>query len=312
LKDLASTPLPTVQASQPAETESHLEWIRASGGASLACRIWHGQPGQPVLLYLHGIEGHSQWFERTAQMLNDSGLTIYAPDRRGAGMNKVERGHLDSYKVFLADVDAMLRHIREQHPSEPIVLFGNCWGAKGAAVVAAHGYKGVDGNLDVQLSGLILTCPALFTKVDFDLKTKAGIAFDILRGAPHDRKQIDIPIHEAEWFTDNPVYIDFINNDPLRLKAATKRFYFENFLLSLKAASAAKRIQLPFLLVETDRDRIVNVDKVNGWYAKVASASKSRRSFTDASHSIDFDANWFGAYITLVLDWLKVLPVTAA
>lgn len=204
----------------------------------------------------------------------------------------------------------MLRQIRQEHKDEPIVLFGNCWGAKGAAVVAANGYKGVDGTLDVKLSGLILTCPALFTKVDFGLKTKAGIGYDILRGAPHDRQEIAIPI-EAQWFTDNPQYIDFIKNDPLRLKAATKRFYFENFVLSLKAAGAAKRIQLPFLLIETDRDQIVNVARVDRWFARVPEPNKSRRIFTGASHSIDFDSSWFGGYTALLVDWLARLQVAS-
>src|SRR5690606_11116879 len=103
--------------------------------------------GKPVVLYLHGIEGHSQWFEQTASELNRKGFTVYAPDRRGAGMNRRDRGHMQSYKEFLSDVESFLVRIRNSHPAHPVALWGNCWGAKGAAVLSAeaanHGVSGL-------------------------------------------------------------------------------------------------------------------------------------------------------------------------
>ncbi|MEZ4544216.1 MAG: hypothetical protein R3C24_09975 [Cyanobacteriota/Melainabacteria group bacterium] len=55
--------------------------MRAEDGIQYSCRIWRGEVGAPVILYLHGIEGHSQWFDNAADYLNQKGMTIYAPDR---------------------------------------------------------------------------------------------------------------------------------------------------------------------------------------------------------------------------------------
>lgn len=123
-------------------------------------------------------------------------------------------------------------------------------------------------------------------------------------------RQIAIPI-EIEMFTDNPRYLEFIEHDPLRLKHATSRFFFENFLLSLKAASAAKHLSLPVLLIQTDKDAIVDCVKVERWYNQVISRHKSRQVFPDVSHSIDFDSNCFNQYVESVRSWIEKTAVPA-
>jgi len=311
LNELASIPLPNMQyLSSSTIATPRVEWLPTHDGTLLACRRWLGQAGKPAILYLHGIEGHGQWFEHTAQILHKSGFTIYTPDRRGAGMNTEERGHLDSFKTLLLDIEQLLRHIKARHPDSPIVVFGNCWGAKPAAVICASNYKPLSGEPLPKIEALLLTCPALFTKVDLPFSQKARIGFDIAFGGKRQKREIAIPI-DIEMFTDNPDFIEFIANDSLRLQAATSRFFFENFLLSLKAASAAKKLDLPVMLIQTDKDAIVNFDKVQTWFADLTSKSKVFKVFENASHSIDFDTNCFPDYVSLLVSWLNDKSVAA-
>jgi acylglycerol lipase len=303
-------PLPVEKEAFSPQRTPEIQRIRATDGVELACRIWRGQPEKPVLVYLHGIEGHSQWFEETAAILAQHGFTVYAPDRRGAGLNAQDRGHMRKHQQVLADVELILRQAATENSGSSLFLFGNCWGAKVAAVMAAQNYKPITGPLNFAISGLILTCPALFTKVDLNFKSKALLAFDVLRGGTYQMRQIDIPI-QIEMFTDNPKFLEFIKQDPLRLKAATSRFYFENFLLSLKASAAASKIQLPVLLIQTDRDEIVNFAQVDAWFARVSSQRKQMRIFGNASHSIDFDARYLTQYVALLEDWLNEMAVPA-
>jgi alpha-beta hydrolase superfamily lysophospholipase len=287
-----------------------IQWLQLGDETALACRRWLGTEGQAVILYLHGIEGHGEWFEHTGSLLHEHGFSVYVPDRRGAGLNSHQRGHLSSFKLFLADIEHLLHHMQSQHPASPIVLFGNCWGAKAAAVIGAKNYKPVTGASLPEIATIILTCPALFTKVDFSLGTKAGIGCDVIFGGERQMREIAIPI-SVEMFTDNRDFIKYIQADQLRLKAATSRFYFENFLLSLKARFAAKRIKVPLLLVQTDNDQIVDLKKVEDWFEKVGSQQKTMRVFANASHSIDFDQRCFAEYVSLLVDWLNSKAVTA-
>ena len=300
-KDLAAIPLPALAAESDSSVEPQLDWLSASDGTQLACRIWRGRVDHPVIVYLHGIEGHSQWFEHTASVLNRRGITVYAPDRRGAGMNARDRGHLARYSDVLADIELLLRQVAAGHEGQSIFLIGNCWGAKAATILAADNYK--SDHPPIKLRGLVLTSPALHTKVDFDLKTKLMIGYCSFKGDRHALKHLPIPI-DPSMFTNNPSYLDFIEKDPLRLTEATTKFYFEQFLLTLHARRTASHLRLPLLVVQSGSDQIVDIAALENWYGKIKSSDKTMRIFPDAAHSIDFDAVWFKEYSHLLIDWL--------
>ncbi len=288
-----------------------MEWVRADDGVQLMCRKWPGKVGAPVVLYLHGIEGHSQWFENTASVLNTKGMTIYAPDRRGSGMNSRDRGHLSSYKVFLSDVNQMLRRISQQHAGHPIIVWGNCWGAKAAAIVCqkVDTTKKKNDTEDIwrlesfPISALVLTSPAIFSKVDYDLRTKIEIAINHTMGGRRALRKWALPIRPA-MFTNNPEYLEFIEKDPLRLSEVTSTFLVESYKLSKLAESAAGNISIPTLILQPEADQIVDVASLKKWNDKLRSTEKSMRLFPDAFHCLDFDANWFKEYTHLVSEWL--------
>lgn len=308
-KDLASIPLPDLKAKLETGFQSdslapeQVRWIAGSDEQPLACRVWPGNGKSPVAVYLHGIEGHSQWFQNTARVLSQNGIGVYAPDRRGAGLNSKERGHLSSYKTLLADIEIILRLVAVENASQPIILIGNCWGGKPAAVLASRGYKSTDGVLLPSIAGLILICPAIHTKVDFDWRTKLDIGLSMLGGDHRSRAILDIPI-EPTMFTQDPTYLEFIKNDPLRLLSATKKFFFEQFLLTLHAKSASEKLLLPTLLIESGKDEIVNVAALDQWYAKVKAADARKKLFSEAAHSIEFDPTWFDQYCQILVQWI--------
>ncbi|CAN5591273.1 hypothetical protein BH10CYA1_BH10CYA1_10310 [soil metagenome] len=309
-KVLASIPLPHLKAKPVTDFEfdslaqpEQIRLIAASDKQPLACRVWPGKAQLPVAVYLHGIEGHSQWFQNTARVLSENGIGVYAPDRRGAGLNGKERGHLSNYKALLADIEIILRLVAVENDGQPIILIGNCWGGKPASVLASHDYKSTDGEQLPPLAGLILICPAIHTKVDFDWRTKLDIGLSVLRGDRCSRVSLDIPL-EPVMFTQDPTYLEFIKNDPLRLLNATKKFFFEQFLLTLKAKASAKKLILPTLLIQSGKDVIVDVPALEQWYSKVRAPDARQRIFPEATHSIEFDPIWFDQYCQLLVDWI--------
>lgn len=282
--------------------------MRASDGVQLLCRIWRGKVGAPVVVYLHGIEGHGGWFENTAAVLNQKGITLYAPDRRGAGLNSRDRGHLSSYKQFIDDVNGILRRVCNAHIGHPIILWGNCWGAKTAALYAQDGLKASLGTEMGQvepfpIAALLLSNPAIFPKVDYDVKTKMEIAANHMMGGRRALRKWPIPI-TTTMFTDNPVYLDYLEKDPLRITELTATFFVESHKLSGVAEKVAGNISKPVLIIQSGADQIVDTVKLEKWYSRLKSADKTMRIFPDAYHCLDFDANWFKEYTHLVSEWL--------
>jgi alpha-beta hydrolase superfamily lysophospholipase len=304
LKESEAIAFPSLvdQAASPQKLPA-IEWLRGSDGKQLGCRIWQGQVGKPVVLYLHGIEGHGQWFQSTAYALNGRGITVYALDRRGSGMNQRERGHLTDHRIFLADVEAAVRGISVKYSGHPIILMGNCWAAKACAIMARSDYKSIDGAFYSPLSGLILTCPAIYTKVDFDLASKIQIAAMRLIGGQKLLHYWTLPLTPS-MYTNNSEYLKFIERDPLRLQEVTTSFLVETMLLSWRARRAAKKISMPVLIVQSAEDQIVDVKKIENWYGQMPSTNKTMRIFPEAYHSIDFDRAWFKEYTHLLSEWL--------
>ncbi|MDX2105284.1 MAG: alpha/beta fold hydrolase [Candidatus Melainabacteria bacterium] len=322
MKDnLVQTPLPQLKNYPRTGIEPELHWIKASDDYQVNCRIWRGKVGSPVVLYLHGIEGHSQWFENTAFALNEKGITVYAPDRRGSGLNPRDRGHLSSYKVYLNDIHSMLRRIERDHAGHPIVLWGNCWGAKAATLICQDrdpNAKGEKKELQEAeshpISGLVLSSPAIFTQIDFDLKTKAEIAFnhymgDKMGGDRRTMKKWPLPLRPS-MFTDNEAYLEYLEHDALRIQFVTSTFLVESHKLSGLAQNTAKRLSLPILILQAGADQIVDIKATQNFLAKTKSTEKSMRLFPDAKHVLDFDNNWFKDYAHLAGEWVSArLPV---
>ncbi len=283
----------------------------AAGNSQLACRFWQGEKTSPVIVYLHGIEGHSQWFEPTAQVLHARGLTIYAQDRRGAGLHTHNRGDIAGLKTFITDVEILLRSVERLHKGQPIFLFANCWSAKAASVIAQKNHSYVDKLPPVELSGLILTCPAIVTRADFNLFTKLQIAFCTFGSERLQRKTWPVPL-TTEMLTDNRLYLDYLNDDPLRLKIATARFFRETFILGLLAQRAAANLDLPVLVLQASNDQIVDIVKLRNWFEAVAAQDKQWHDYANATHSLDFDDAWFNDYTNLLSEWITARTVSAS
>lgn len=261
-------------------------------------------PGQgPVALYLHGIEGHSLWFANTAQHLNNSGISVYAPDRRGAGLNFCQRGHVENQGELLLDVEFFLKLVEERHPHQPIFLIGNCWGAKAAAIIASDKYKWTTTGAPPSLAGLILICPAIKTKPDLALSDKLSIALALVTGRSALQKQLPIPL-TCSMFTDNPVFLTYIDSDPFRLTDASKAFYFASFMLSIRSAGIAPSIKISTLILQSGNDAIVDVQGIETWFSRIGHDDKEFKKYPGAAHSMDFDKRQFAEYASDLSNWI--------
>ncbi len=281
-----------------------IDWMISTDGVKLGFRHWQASSTAPVILHLHGIEGHGQWFTKTASLLNSHDITIYALDRRGSGMNRDQPGHLSSYRAYLADLENALRFIRTNHPQQPIILMANCWSARAAAVLVGENYKPVTKAFNAKPAGIILTSPAIYTKVDLDMWTKYKIALNWLRGGKNLTKNWPIPLKPA-MFTNNQQYLSYIQDDLWRLKEATTGFFVATGIFSWLARRAAQSISLPLIVIQSGADQIVDVPRTQKWYNQVKSKEKVMHIFPGIFHSIDFDENCFRQYTDILVRWIK-------
>jgi alpha-beta hydrolase superfamily lysophospholipase len=279
---------------RPANESSICEQISTADGALHFIRSFYAGSPRAVLLYLHGIEGHSLWFERSAKVLQSNDITVLALDRRGSGLSKEARGDLKDYRQLLDDTKEAIKFARSKAGELPLFFMANCWGAKLAAILCE------DEALSADLSGLILSSPAIEVKVDLPLIDKLKVAWRLLTGSS---TPLAIPLEIAD-FTDTAEFLEFIENDKLRLKEASARFFLNTAILTSLSKQSAEKISLPTLIVQSGIDNIVDPAGVRKWFDRLNSCDKTFHIFPDAFHSLDFHSHPQD-YLDLLMNWIK-------
>jgi alpha-beta hydrolase superfamily lysophospholipase len=268
--------------------------IRASDGVELHYLRWSSERRPPlaVVVFLHGIASHAGWFAETATDLDEQGVTVYAPDRRGSGRSGGPRGHLARYERALDDVDEVVRLVGSEHPATPLFLAASSWAAKLAVVYAA--------DRPAPLSGLLLLGPGLLPRVNLSparwVRVLAGHLVTPTARLP-------IPL-TPQLYTANPPYLDFIRADPLRLLEATTQFFWETARLDRRRRRASARLDLPLLVLQGGDDAMMDVAGTRRWFSGLDGNDKTYRAYPGAGHTLDFEPDR-SSYLADMLTWLS-------
>ena len=264
-----------------------------SDAASLAY-VAYTQPGvSTALVYLHGIESHAGWFAIAASRLRDQGFDVYCLDRRGSGLNRENRGlisgHVDAYETLMADIDAFITPLHDRY--DQVFLLGLSWGGKLALAYGLSHPEAVD--------GLVLITPGLHAKVDVGLLTKLKIS---LLSPLNPTARVPTPIR-PEMFTTTPVYLDYIRNDPLRLRSATVRFFWQSHRLDRYVDQNIAANRLPLQLFLASNDSIIDNQGVLQVLQQGGEPGLDVLWYEDQTHSIQLDAP--ERLVRDMADWIK-------
>jgi alpha-beta hydrolase superfamily lysophospholipase len=235
---------------QAARSTAAVQTYRAADGRELACLVYRGPevPTDTAVVMLHDQDGHAGTLALIAARLSAAGHHVYTPDRRGAGLNRENRGFVSgdaaSADELTSDLDRLLAGMAPHYGRMVLVGFG--WGGKLALAYAlAH-----PGRLD----DLVLIAPDLepapLTPPMSGLRL-VGAA----RPAP--ASAVELP-GWIELATADRAWRAYLAQDPLRLRRVTARFVMASRELDRRVAAAAAARTTPTLLLLAGRDRLVD------------------------------------------------------
>jgi L-alanine-DL-glutamate epimerase-like enolase superfamily enzyme/pimeloyl-ACP methyl ester carboxylesterase len=257
-----------------------------SDGYDIHYRQWGPDSGSDVLVVLHGGMSHSAWQRPLADATRArSSLTVFAPDRRGCGLNGA-RGDLASADRSIEDVIEHLRMLGGRF--ERIHLAGWCQGGQYAAVAAQRLQH------ERKLATLLLITPGLFWNARFrsviDMTERVAQALITHFDLAPDREESFAPIPlQATDFTQMPDGLDFIDADPLKTTEVTLKSVIVMDEVQERSWEAILDVRLPLFAMTASADRIVDNNKVRTYLGPLLAAPGNCLKEIDAGHAVQFE-----------------------
>lgn len=249
------------------------------------------------VVILHGVQSHGGWYHNLGRTLAGAGFETHFPDRRGSGLNTVERGHTPSSRRLVKDIGELLGSLRDAKPSAPLAIGAISWGGKLALLAAADYPERVD--------ALALICPGLQPRVGVSRRERLRIAAAYFTNR---RKYFPIPLADPALFTGHEQGQRFIADDPHGLREATAGLLAASTLIDLRLKRALPRVQQPALLMLAGNDRIVNNDLTRASFERISSTHRTILDYPDGYHTLEFEPDP-SPYALDLADWFnRVLP----
>lgn len=266
-----------------------------SDGVRLAVRTWRPRTpaaGLPVLLFLHGIESHMEWFAESALALAGQGFRVRGFDRRGSGGSAGDRGHMADYRQILDDIEAVVAATRTEEGGVPVVGIGLSLGAN--FMLAAEARR------PGLFAGIITLAAGIAPKVGFPLFRRLRILTEAL---VRPRAIHRVPIRD-ETLTRSPLWLRKVREDPLRTTRVTARFFLEILRMRRHLDRNAGRIRVPVLTILAERDEVVDNEAMIRWHGRLGSGDVTIDVVPDCLHCIQFETS--GAEVAdRIAGWVK-------
>lgn len=256
------------------------EWsLPLPDGTTAYARFWPARAADTsAVLFLHGIQSHCGWYERSARHLAHAGHNVLQVDRRGCGRNSHPRGHAESPEQLLNDAaaarDALLRRTGQSRYH----LVGASWGGKLAVAFYVSDPKGI--------ASLSLTAPGLFPNVGASKDEMARIGFAMLY---EPERSFRIPLDEPAYFSKDPRWQEFIARDPLTLRECTAGFYLASRRLDRLAVKLPQSGPVPIQVLLAGDERIVDNPRTEAFFRELAWPQCRLTPFPGARHSLEFE-----------------------
>lgn len=251
--------------------------INLPSGEEIFCREWTPEkPNGEVVLLLHGVESHSEWFSDTAEELIRAGFAVFSYDRPGWGRSEGIKGHLESYADALTQLEELAVSLRVKHSK--IHLAGLSWGGLFALYTSLR--------RSIYFDSLTLIAPGIFQKSPLPLLDKLQVASGILLNNP--QKMVSIPIN-TEHFTKRADKTAFIKDDKYRTKEVSASFCFETLKMRKFCQEfTAKRQLIPTTLLLAQNDEIIDNQQTGQLFCNKDEVRMIQ--IPDTEHSLIFEA----------------------
>jgi alpha-beta hydrolase superfamily lysophospholipase len=232
------------------------------------------QQGGAIVVLMHGYGEHCERYRELASLLVTQGHPVAGFDARGHGRSPGQRGHIDDYDRYVADLQQFMLEIRPRHRGRPLVLLGHSNGGLIALRTVQTRRPLPDGLILV--SPLIALQPAHRPLPLWAAEIVASFA-----------GRLPLPSGlAASELSHDPVVIEASRNDPFSHTLTTPRWYVCARRAMEQAIAQLDAVTLPVLIVHGDGDSIADPRAIERMAALIPSSDKEQLSCRGAFHEV--------------------------
>lgn len=246
-----------------------------------------------ALLCLHGLGLHKGVYEPFARQMARLGVHTYAIDLRGFGAWKnAPYGNTLDPKESLADIERVLKTIREQNPGLPVVLLGESMGGATAIQAASFYPELVDGLVACVPSGMRYSSHSESMKTAVGLMCGPGKPMNL--GPDLVRRVTEKSQLQQSWM-----------NDPkARFLVSPKELIrFQNFMNNT-GNRCTKIKDIPVLMVQGGQDKLVKASGTTDLFRRLSSQHKDLVVLGTSEHLIFENGQFDEQVVSVVSSWL--------
>ena len=250
-------------------------YFTSTDGTRLAYRHWPtAEQPQAIVAVVHGWSDHAARYALLATALAPHGITTYAVDLRGNGESEGQRGHIQRWADYRADMHAFLTTVRDLHPQTPCFLLGHSMGGLAVLDYAIH-FPNED------LRGLLVSSPLLAPPNVPPVMTTLGRLLS--RVAP--RFSLD-PGADADTLSRDPAVVQAYREDPLVHQQATPRFATVMEQVRLFVLDNLDGMRYPLFLYYGSADGLVPPDITRDAFDGIGADDKTRHEVAGGYHEL--------------------------
>ncbi|MEL6149291.1 MAG: lysophospholipase [Chloroflexota bacterium] len=249
--------------------------IRSADGTELHTQWWLPTDGlRAVVALVHGWSDHSGRYMNLVDRLVPVGIGVQGIDLRGHGRSTGQRGHINAWSEYRADVDALLNDVEAHFGDVPLFLFGHSMGGLVVMDYAIH-------HPNRQLNGLISSSPLL--EQPNVSPAFVRVAKLLSRVAPNLSLN---PGADPNTVSRDPAVVEKYSADPLGHNRSTPRFGMEMLATQAFVMANLDGIQYPFLLYYGTADALVPVQVSQTVLPGIGAADKTRFEYDGGYHEL--------------------------
>jgi alpha-beta hydrolase superfamily lysophospholipase len=228
-------------------------------------------------LLVHGLGGHSAWFEALGRRLKVQRMFVIAYDQLGFGKRSSDEKFV-SYSQWLDDLCTVFDYHKSLIGDKPLYIFANSMGAAVSLKACAEGF--------VQPAGLALFSPGLGAHPQtFPLSYRINALY---RAWTQPERLITLP-YGVEQITGNEAVRARLLKDSLMRTRVPARMLWELLKMTSSLTDKSVKISCPVIMLNAGNDHLVDTAVNQQFFSKLQTA-KTNKDYPNAWHDLMFDA----------------------